>query len=76
MSATLFLETPLDGKAEIECERVEFAGEVVRATPVDGKVYVVPLSNVTGVTGDEVDQEIAEIEFPGGRATELVTDVR
>ncbi|MFB6103277.1 MAG: hypothetical protein ABEJ73_12035 [Haloplanus sp.] len=36
---------------------------------------VIPVSNVTGVTGDDVEQDIEEVEFPGGRVTELVTSL-
>jgi len=75
MSATLSLEEPMRAdEYSIDCETIRVLGEVVRATPADdGQELVVPLSNVTGMTGDVVEQEIDEIESPGGRFTELVT---
>lgn len=75
MSATLYLEEPVSGdEYEIECEEAQIMGDVVWATPADGsQETVVPMENVTGVTGDSVDQVIEEIESPGGRFTELVT---
>lgn len=75
MSATLYLEEPVSGdEYEIECEEVQILGEVVWATPMDGsQETVVPIDNVTGVTGDSVEQEIEEIESLGGRFTELIT---
>lgn len=77
MSATVFLEEPVSGdEYEIECETVRVLGDVIWATPTDGgKETVVPMSNIPGVTGDDVDQEIEEIESVGGRFTELVTTV-
>lgn len=45
-----------------------------QSRPVTGK-RVIPVSNVTGVTGDDVEQDIEEVEFPGGRVTELVTSL-
>lgn len=75
MSATLFLEEPVSGdEYEIDCDEVRILGEVVWATPADGsRETVVPISNITGVTGEVVEQEIEEIESLGGRFTELVT---
>ncbi|MFC6989010.1 hypothetical protein ACFQJD_10300 [Haloplanus sp. GCM10025708] len=74
MSATVFLETPLDDEHKIECAEAKIVGDVVLATPDgDGKDRVIPVSNVTGVTGDEVEQDVEEVEFPGGRVTELIT---
>ncbi|TYL36767.1 hypothetical protein CV102_21070 [Natronococcus pandeyae] len=64
----------MDDRHEIECEEAKVIGNVVWATPAhDGQEVVVPLSNVAGVTGDAVEQEIDEVEYPGGRITELVT---
>ena len=77
MAATVFLQEPLgDGKDRIECEDVKVIGEIVWATPDgDGQETVIPLSNVSGVTGDTVKQEVEALEAPGGRFTELVTDI-
>lgn len=74
MSPTVFLDTPMDDEQQLECETVQLMGDVVWASPDgDRQERVIPLANVTGVTGDEVTQEIEEVEFPGGRVTELVT---
>lgn len=76
MSATVFLDTPIGDQDRIDCEEARVIGELVWAIPEDGdRETVIPLSNVTGVEGDAVEQEIEEVEFPGGRITELVTDL-
>lgn len=75
MTATVFLEEPVRAdEYEIDCEEVRVLGEVIWATPADGsRETVIPIGNVSGITGDEVEQEIEEIESLGGRFTELVT---
>lgn len=76
MSVTVFLETPLDDERKIDCAEAKIVGDVVWATPADGgRERVIPVSNVTGVTGDQVEQDIEEVEFPGGRVTELITSL-
>lgn len=77
MPATLYLDAPLgDDETEIECEEVRILGDIVWVTPTDGdRETVVPLDNVTGVQGDTVEQQIDQIESPGGRFTELVTSL-
>lgn len=74
MSATVFLQEPMDGDAEIDCEEATVMGDAVLAVPADGdRKRLVPMSNVTGIEGDDVTQEVEEVEFAGGRVTELVT---
>ncbi|WP_336329811.1 hypothetical protein [Haloarcula sp. CGMCC 1.2071] len=74
MSATVFLDSSMDGDTSIECTTAKVMGNVVWAVPEDdGRERVVPLSNVTGLAGDVVEQEVDEVEYPGGRVTELVT---
>jgi hypothetical protein len=76
MGVTVFLESAMDGDHEIECTDATIVRDVVRLTPRDERRdRVVPLDNVTGIAGDSVTNEIEEIEFPGGRATELVTQL-
>lgn len=76
MSATVYLENPMGNEQLIECEEAKLMGSVVWATPEDGgQERVVPLSNVTGVSGDSVKQEIETLDAPGGQFTELITDV-
>lgn len=74
MTATLFLEAPMDGEGAIECDRVKIFGNCVSASARDGdREFVVPLSNVTGMSGVQIERDIEEIEFSGGRATDVVT---
>lgn len=74
MSVTVYLKAAVDGDHELVCTEATILRDVVRLTPRDtDSELVVPLDNVTGIAGDDVAHEIDEIEFPGGRATELVT---
>ncbi|WP_340101443.1 hypothetical protein [Salinibaculum salinum] len=77
MSATVFLEEPLgEHEQRIDCEEVKIIGDLAWASSEDqSQEIVLPLSNVSGVTGGSVKQEIEAIEAPGGRFTELVTDI-
>jgi hypothetical protein len=78
MSATVFVDSPIGGdEGRIDCEQVRVLGELVRAIPADegDEETVVPLSNVTGIRGDVVEREVEEVESPGGRFTELVTEI-
>lgn len=76
MGATVYLDDPVDGAERIDCEEVQIISDVAWATPVDSdRETVVPLSNVTGIESDDVEQRIRELESPGGRFTELVTDL-
>jgi hypothetical protein len=77
MSTTVFLKDPLDEhEHRIECEEVKIIGDIAWASTADqSQEIVLPLSNVSGVTGDSVEQEIEAIEAPGGRFTELITDI-
>lgn len=77
MSATVFLKEAMgDDRTRIDCEEVKIIGDIVWATPESGdQETVVPLSNVAGVDGASVEQEIKAIEAPGGQFTELITDI-
>lgn len=76
MSATVFLDDQIDDTEQIECEEVRVIGELVWATPEDGeRETVIPLSNVRGIEGDVIEQEVEEIESTGGRFAELITDL-
>lgn len=76
MSATVYLEEPIgQDEDEIECEEVRIIGNIAWASPEEGEETVVPLSNVAGVEGETVEQEVEDIESLGGRYTELVTDL-
>ncbi|MFB6224495.1 MAG: hypothetical protein ABEH86_12595 [Haloarcula sp.] len=74
MGATVFLDSPMDGNSRITCATAKIMGNIVWAIPEgDERERVIPLSNVTGLSGDVVEQEVDEVEYPGGRVTELVT---
>jgi len=74
MGATVFLDSPMGDESRIECETAKIMGNVVWAvSDGDGGERVIPLGNVAGVAGDVVEQEVDEVEYPGGRVTELVT---
>ncbi len=74
MSVTVFLDTAIDGEQTLECETAKLVGEVVLAEPVDSdRTTVVPIGNVAGVDGDDVQKTIEAVEYEGGRVTELVT---
>lgn len=77
MTATLYLEEPIpDERSSIDCEDARVLGNVVWATPEDeDREIVVPLDNIRGIEGDEVEQYVEDLESPGGMYTELVTDV-
>lgn len=73
MSVTVFLDSPMGDDDSIECAEAKLMGDVVWTSMEDGQERVVPLSNVTGLESDDVEQEVDEVEYPGGRITELVT---
>lgn len=76
MTATVFLDTPIDDERTVECEMVKLVGEVVLAEPADSnRTKVIPMANVAAVEGDEVEKTIEAVEYEGGRMTELVTTV-
>jgi hypothetical protein len=76
MGATVFVDSPVGSdEVRIDCEEARVVGDLVWAIPDDGEQTVIPLSNVTGIRGELVEQEIEQIESPGGRFTELVTDI-
>lgn len=74
MGTTVFLDTPMNDETEIDCESAKLMGNIVWAiSDGNGPERVIPVSNVTGIEGDVVEQEVEEVEYPGGRVTELVT---
>ena len=74
MAATVFLDTPIDDEQTLECETAKLVGEVVLVQLADSnRTRVIPMANVAGVEGDEVEKTIESIEYEGGRVTELVT---
>lgn len=76
MSVTVFLDTAMDGTETIDCEEAKLVGDVLFAESADGdRTRVVPMGNVAGVEGDDVEKTIESLEYEGGRVTELVTRV-
>jgi hypothetical protein len=76
MAATVFLDTALDGEQTIECETAKLVGDVLLAeTGDEDSTRVVPMRNVAGVDGSEVEKTIEAVEYEGGRMTELVTRI-
>jgi hypothetical protein len=76
MTATVFLDVPTAGdEYRLDCEEVRIIGNVAWAVREDERDTVVPMSNVTGVKGDTVEQRVEEIDSPGGLFTELLTEL-
>lgn len=77
MSVTVFLDTAIDGEQTLECDEARLVGEVVLTEPVDSdRTQVIPIGNVAGVEGDEIEKTIDAVEYEGGRMTELVTRIQ
>ncbi|MFC7059150.1 hypothetical protein [Halovenus salina] len=74
MSVSVHLDTAIDGNETLDCETAKLVGDVVLAES-DDRTRVVPMGNVAGVDGDEVEKTIEAVEYEGGRVTELVTQV-
>jgi hypothetical protein len=76
MSVTVFLDSPMDGTETVECEEAKLVGEVLLTEPTDSdRTQVIPMRNVAGVEGDDIEKTIEAVEYEGGRMTELVTRV-
>ena len=73
----MFLDVSIAGDEHRPgCEDVRVIGNLVWAMPEDtDREMVVSPTNVTGVAGDVVEHEVEAIDSPGGRFTELVTDL-
>ncbi|MFC7072375.1 hypothetical protein ACFQJ7_14965 [Halovenus rubra] len=76
MTATVFLDTPMDGTQTLECETAKLVGDVLLAEATDSdRKQVVPMQNVAGIDGDDVEKRIEAVEYEGGRMNELVTTI-
>ena len=77
MSATVSLTEALaDGRAAVECSAVELKGSTAWLHPADSdRTLVVPMDNIAGVEGGEVDRAVEQIPTQGGQVTEVVTEV-
>jgi len=77
MTVAVFLDAPIAGdEYRLDCEEVRVIGNVAWVVREDERDTVVPMSNVTGVKGDVVQQRGEEINSPGSRVTELLTSCR
>jgi hypothetical protein len=77
MPTTVHLSTPIDGAQRLECESATVSEGLLTADLADSdRVVVVPLSNVAGVEGADVDQEINTYPMQGGQYTEFVSRIR
>lgn len=77
MTTTVHLQEPLDDRRTLECEEVTVSEGLLQAELADAdRVVVVPLANVAGVEGDEVDSEINTYPMQGGQYTEFVSRIR
>lgn len=77
MSPEVHLDRSIEGRETIACDEARVAGETLLASfEEDEKTWLIPLSNVVGVVGEAVEHEIDEVEYPGGRITDLVTCLR
>ncbi len=77
MGATVYLDEPVDGRGQIECKEVCLRGSVAWLTPNgDGRQYVVPVENVNGMAGDDVEEEVDYLPAQGGQYTEVVTWIK
>ncbi|MHB9288603.1 hypothetical protein ACKVMT_16350 [Halobacteriales archaeon Cl-PHB] len=77
MGATVYLEDPIDGREAIDCEEVCLRGNVAWLTPSEsGRQLVVPVDNVTGMAGDDVEEEVDALPTQGGQYNEVVTWIR
>lgn len=76
MSPTIHLESPIDGHESLECNELQLVRDLAIAHGSElGDRLVVPLGNVTGIASEAVAHEVDEIEFSGGRMTEVVTTI-
>lgn len=76
MVATVYLDEPLDDRTQLECETATVSEGLLKAelTGADRRV-VVPLSNVAGIEGTEVETDIETYPMQGGQYTEFVSRI-
>lgn len=76
MTTTVHLKEPIDESHRLECDSVAVSEGLLQASLADtDRVIVVPLSNVAGVEGETVDQEINTYPMQGGQYTEFVSRI-
>ena len=76
MQPTVHLTEPIGDRTELECESVTISEGLLHADLTDGdRVVVVPLGNVAGIEGADVETEINTYPMQGGQYTEFVSRV-
>lgn len=74
---TAFLSEPLaDGRKAIQCDSVTLKGSTAWLVQRDSdRTLVVPVENLAGVEGADVEQQVEQIPTQGGQVTEVITRV-
>jgi len=76
MTVTVYLAESIDGRDELECETVTVSEGLLQAQlAASDRVVVVPLSNVTGIEGRDVETEIDTYPMQGGQYSEFVSRI-
>ncbi len=77
MAPTLHLKQPLsDEQAAVDCDAVAVKGSCAHVDRgVADDQLVVPMDNVAGIEGAEVDQAVEQLPTQGGQYTEVVTRI-
>jgi hypothetical protein len=77
MSLTIHLKQPLaDEQTAVDCESVALKGSCAHVDRgVAEDALVVPMDNVAGIEGGEVDQAVEQLPTQGGQYTEVVTRI-
>ena len=76
MQPTVHLTEPLADKTTLECESVSISEGLLQADLADEDgIVVIPLSNVAGIEGAEVETEIDTYPMQGGQYTEFVSRI-
>lgn len=76
MAPTVHLTEPLADRSALGCEAVAVSEGLLQADLADeDRVVVVPLSNVAGIEGADVETEIETYPMQGGQYTEFVSRI-
>lgn len=76
MPTTVHLTEPLEDRTSLDCEEVTVSEGLLQADLVDtDRVVLVPLSNVAGVEGRDIETEINTYPMQGGQYTEFVSRI-
>lgn len=76
MGPTVHLTEPLADRQTLDCEAVAVSEGLLQADLADeDRVVVVPLSNVAGIEGTDVETEIETYPMQGGQYTEFVSRI-